>query len=87
MLASLAQQPSLRHRTLLTVFAAGLLMGSTSEAFAYRPFDGTDAAVADLGETEVELQPAGAQWSREQNLLIAPAVVYNYGFLKTGKPF
>jgi len=28
---------------------------------------------------EVELQPAGAQWSHEQNLLIAPAVVLNYG--------
>ena len=82
MLASLAQQPSPRHRSLLAVFAAGLLLGWSSQAFAYRPFDGTDAAVADPGEVEVELQPAGAQWSREQNLLIAPAVVYNYGFLK-----
>jgi len=64
------------------MFAAGLLVGWSSEAFAYRPFDGTDAAVADLGEAEVELQPAGAQWSREQNLLIAPAVVFNFGFLE-----
>src|SRR6516165_6486001 len=59
--------------------AVGLLLGWTSQAHAYRPFDGTDAAVADPGEVEVELQPAAAQWSREQNLLIAPAVVYNYG--------
>jgi len=64
------------------MFAAGLLVGWSSEAFAYRPFDGTDAAVADLGEAEVELQPAGAQWSREQNLLIAPAVVFIFGFLE-----
>jgi hypothetical protein len=64
------------------VFAAGLLLSWSSEACAYRPFDGTDAAVADPGEVEVELQPAGAQWSREQNLLIAPAVVFNYGFLE-----
>jgi hypothetical protein len=35
-----------------------------------------------LAKAEVELQPAGAQWSREQNLLIAPAVVFNYGLLK-----
>jgi hypothetical protein len=35
------------------MFAAGLLVGWSSEAFAYRPFDGTDAAVADLGEAEV----------------------------------
>ena len=82
MLASLAQQPSLRHRSLLAVLASGLLLAWTSEAFAYRPFDGTDAAVADPGEVEIELQPTGAQWSREQNLLIAPAVVYNYGFLE-----
>jgi len=82
MLASLAQQPSLRHRAVLAAFAVGLLLGWASEAFAYRPFDGTDAAVADPGEVEIELQPAGAQWSREQNLLIAPAVVYNYGFLE-----
>jgi hypothetical protein len=64
------------------VFAAGLLLGFSSQARAYRPFDGTDAAVADPGEVEVELQPAGAQWSRGQNLLIAPAVVLNYGFLE-----
>lgn len=30
-------------------------------ALAYRPFDGTDAAVADPGEMEVELQPAGGK--------------------------
>ena len=30
-------------------------------AFAYRPFDGTDAAVAAPGELEVELQPGGIQ--------------------------
>jgi hypothetical protein len=80
--ASLPQSLSLRHRTFSMVFAIGLLLAWTSEAFAYRPFDGTDAAVADPGEVEIELQPAVAQWSREQNLLIAPAVVYNYGFLE-----
>jgi hypothetical protein len=79
MLATLTQQSSLRQHSLLAVFATGLLLGWTSEGFAYRPFDGTDAAVADPGEVEVELQPAGAQWSHDQNLLIAPAVVYNYG--------
>jgi len=82
MLASLAQRSSVRKHSLLAVFAAGLLLGWTSEARAYRPFDGTDAAVADPGEVEIELQPAGAQWSREQNLLIAPQVVFNYGFLE-----
>jgi hypothetical protein len=51
-------------------------------AFAYRPFDGTDAAVADVGEVEVELQPAGVMRSTDQKSLIAPVVVYNYGFAK-----
>src|SRR5438067_7880072 len=78
----LPQPLSLRHRTFLTVFAIGLLLAWTSEAFAYRPFDGTDAAVAEPGEVEIELQPAGAQWSQRQNLLIAPAVVFNYGLLE-----
>ncbi len=51
-------------------------------AFAYRPFDGTDAAVADVGEAEVELQPAGVMRSNGEKTLVAPAVVLNYGFIK-----
>jgi hypothetical protein len=73
---------SLWQRSFVAVFAAGLLLGLISEARAYRPFDGTDAAVADPGEVEVELQPAGAQWSQGQNQVIAPAVVLNYGFIE-----
>jgi hypothetical protein len=49
-------------------------------AAAYRPFDGTDAAVANLNEVEIELQPAGGLKAGSQSTLIAPAVVYNYGF-------
>jgi len=78
MLETLAQR-TLWQRSLVVVFTIGLLLGLTAQASAYRPFDGTDAAVADPGEMEVELQPTGAQWSRGQNLLIAPAVVLNYG--------
>jgi hypothetical protein len=51
-------------------------------AWAYRPFDGTDAAVADPGEVEIELQPAGAQWVNREPNLVAPALVYNYGLIK-----
>jgi hypothetical protein len=35
-------------------------IGWAAPASAYRPFDGTDAAVADLGEVEIEFQPIGA---------------------------
>jgi hypothetical protein len=48
-------------------------------AWAYRPFDGTDAAVVDPGELEIELQPAGALWQQAQRTLIAPATVFNFG--------
>ena len=49
-------------------------------AAAYRPFDGTDAGVANLDEVEIELQPAGQLRAGPQSSLVAPAVVYNYGF-------
>ena len=58
--------------------ALGLMSWSTS-AFAYRPFDGTDAAVAAPGEVEIELQPAGRLREQKANTLIAPATVLNYG--------
>ena len=68
-----------------TLRAAAFLyayIGLLNTAFAYRPFDGTDAAVADPGEMEVELQPAGGKSSGGQKTLIAPATVLNYGFAK-----
>jgi len=49
------------------------------EASAYRPFDGTDAAVADPGEMEIELGPAGYLREGSEHFLVAPAVVANYG--------
>jgi hypothetical protein len=48
-------------------------------AFAYRPFDGTDAAVAAPGELEVELQPTGVQQEQGTRTLIAPWTVLNIG--------
>jgi hypothetical protein len=49
-------------------------------AAAYRPFDGTDAAVAAVNEVEVELEPVGRLQTGSQSTLIAPGVVYNWGF-------
>ena len=42
-----------------------------ASAFAYRPFDGTDPAVAEPGEIEIELQPAGVLRESSQTTLIA----------------
>lgn len=64
------------------IFLSGVILLHTDAAFAYRPFDGTDAAVADPGEMEVELQPAGGKSTGGQKTLIAPATVFNYGFAK-----
>ncbi|MBP1293151.1 MULTISPECIES: hypothetical protein [Bradyrhizobium] len=55
------------------------LIAWTTPASAYRPFDGTDAAVAKKGEMEVELQPAGRLRDESGTSLIAPAWVLNYG--------
>jgi hypothetical protein len=48
-------------------------------AFAYRPFDGTDADVAKAGEFELELGPVGRLREGGRRLLVAPAVVANFG--------
>ncbi|HEV8549736.1 MAG TPA: hypothetical protein VGQ57_11925 [Polyangiaceae bacterium] len=50
-----------------------------SPAKAYRPFDGTDADVAALGEFELE---AGAHYTRSEGTTLAlPATVLNLGIL------
>jgi hypothetical protein len=66
----------------ITVISLLLVAGAPHAALAYRPFDGTDAAVADVHEVEIELQPVGVAHSPGQKTLIAPAYVYNYGFIK-----
>lgn len=49
-------------------------------AAAYRPFDGTDAAIVDKGVLEIEFGPLGyLRWASAQ-FVIAPAVVLNWGF-------
>ena len=64
--------------------AATLLVASTlvSPVYAYRPFNGTDAAVADVGELEFELQPAGVLQEGGTQTLVAPWLVTNFGFAK-----
>lgn len=47
--------------------------------FAYRPFDSTDAGVADAGEFELELGPVGYLREGSERSLIAPAAVANFG--------
>jgi hypothetical protein len=56
-----------------------LLIG-LGPAAAYRPFDGTDAAVTDKDKFEIELQPAGLLKDASGKTLIAPAARFNYGY-------
>ncbi|WP_245287057.1 hypothetical protein [Bradyrhizobium sp. Tv2a-2] len=68
-----------RHLAAGFIVASGFVAWSTP-ASAYRPFDGTDAAVAKEGEMEIEFQPAGPLHDESGTSLIAPDVVINYGF-------
>jgi hypothetical protein len=55
------------------------LVAAATPAFAYRPFDGTDAAVADPGQMEVEFQPAGSLHDESGTTLVAPGTRLNFG--------
>jgi hypothetical protein len=61
------------------VLAPILAMAWHGDALAYRPFDGTDAAIAEPGQVEVELGPAQYLQIGSERSLVAPTVVFNYG--------
>ena len=60
--------------------AAAVLACWCGAAEAYRPFDGTDAAVAEAGEMEIELGPVEYFREGSERALLAPNVRINYGF-------
>ncbi len=68
-----------RSRTLLTTF---VVLGGVwpLSARAYRPFNGTDAAVAERGDIEIELGPVGFVREGTDNFLVAPSAIFNWGF-------
>jgi hypothetical protein len=49
-------------------------------ARAYRPFDSTDAAVAEKGRVEIELSPFGLLKEGAERFVVAPSVILNWGF-------
>src|SRR5437868_2471169 len=51
----------------------------SSTAWAYRPFDQTDADVAPVHEVELEIGPVALQRSRDELIVVAPLLVVNYG--------
>jgi len=56
------------------------LLGWPLAAWAYRPFDSTDAAVADKDAFEVELSPLSYRHDDDGTAWITPSARLNYGF-------
>ena len=67
-------------RSVAALLPALLLACWCSTGQAYRPFDGTDAAVAETGELEIEF--GALEYLREaaERVLFAPNLRINYGF-------
>jgi hypothetical protein len=66
-----------RHVTAIAAIAS--VCALAKPAHAYRPFDGTDADTAELGEFELELGPSHFYVQGAHDYLIAPATVLNFG--------
>jgi hypothetical protein len=64
----------------LIALAMGLASWWPGAALAYRPFDSTDAAVADKGTFEVELSPLSYRHDDDGTAWISPSARLNYGF-------
>jgi hypothetical protein len=66
-------------RLLRMALSALCISVMSQNAFAYRPFDSTDADVAAPGEVELEFGPIGYLHEGSDKFLIAPAVIANLG--------
>jgi hypothetical protein len=72
----------LRSVQRIALFVSLGLASWSQNAFAYRPFDSTDPAVADLNNFEVELSPLSYRHDDSGRTWIAPQLRLNYGFAK-----
>ena len=63
-------------RALLVV----VVLGVAPSAQAYRPFDNTDADVAEPNVLELELGPTQVRWSAGRTFLV-PTLIINYGLI------
>jgi hypothetical protein len=65
------------QRNAALVLSPILAVAWSGDALAYRPFDGTDAAIAEPGQIEIELGPAQYLQEGSERTLVAPTVVFN----------
>ena len=56
-----------------------LSVALSGSARAYRPFDATNAAVAEQGDIEMEVGPVGFLKEGSGRFLIAPSLILNWG--------
>ena len=70
----------MKAKTAAMTMAAAFVTFYSDAALAYRPFDGTDAAVAETGEIEIELGPIEYFRDGADRMLFAPDARVNYGF-------
>jgi hypothetical protein len=63
----------------LAIVTAILTAAWTAPAHALRPYEGTDASVAEAGVFELELSPLGYVRRASGRTLVAPAIVGNWG--------
>ncbi len=61
------------------LIAAFIALAWAPNAAAYRPFDSTDASVAEAGNVELELGPIGYLTEGRAHFLVAPALIANLG--------
>jgi hypothetical protein len=69
----------MRSSSILAQVMAAVALLASPAAWAYRPFDQTDAEVAPHREVEIELGPVALQRSHDELVLVAPALIVNYG--------
>ncbi len=78
--------PGPRHRrlehTLVPIAALATAASWSIDAAAYRPFDGTDASVAELYNLEFEVGPVGYLRDERSPALVLPALVVNAGVMQ-----
>lgn len=68
-----------RSSSRLVFVTLGAALLPAPPACAYRPFDMTDADVAAHHEVEIELGPVAVERSPGELVLVAPALILNYG--------
>lgn len=81
----MAHGPLTRRAALVAAFVVGMVCARPRDAWAYRPFDGTDADIAEHGEFELELGPSHYYREAARNYLIAPSTVLNLGIVPRGE--